>query len=287
MRSNPLIGEGNVIPKLQKLKQDYENYVKDTSNPAYKSKLGISRRKLGQGANKSIGISPNIPVSRHAISNSGNQNFYGDQSRNRNTFDQSNNSMNRPMSKADSSHNLSDMRQTINYSGLETAPKLLPESFNPTFNTPQMNGGKFDQMNHQYEPFNSNMPPTFTPQMQYSNFMTQSPYSNMPNPYMQPPQQFAPPAYTPQYSQSQLPAVQQAQPPAHPSQHYDNAQNAAASTQNLHSGTSFESVDSMAKTMPSRQREMEIPADYNFEARYKEEEKNVLKEFLKKQMLEK
>lgn len=59
MKSNPLIGEGSRIPKLEKLREDYSSYMKESQKPTFKKKQA-STKYMSKSS-----IKPNIPVSHH------------------------------------------------------------------------------------------------------------------------------------------------------------------------------------------------------------------------------
>ena len=66
MRSNPLLGEGNSIPKLQKLREDYTSYVNENKFPSLMAKKSrkVQNNMIGGGRTLGGGISPNVPMSR-------------------------------------------------------------------------------------------------------------------------------------------------------------------------------------------------------------------------------
>lgn len=240
MRANPLIGEGNSIPKLQKLREDYSSYVKEARRPTFKRNEALKRQGRGEIIERSTEIKTNIPLSRHHNTSASPASRVNNSGIKR-TLEIPNlklpNNPNRPSSQARAHNATINSREQNNRSGLSYAPKLLPEVFpNPevTMATPSNFYNSFSPMNP-YPVGGFNTPGNFgaTMPMNYGQFQAPSPYMNM----------------VPQYANAPMPQ-QFVSPPSHfPERMQTPAKTQMAPVQReLEIDTSFDSNETLAKT---------------------------------------
>ncbi|CAI2359007.1 unnamed protein product [Moneuplotes crassus] len=306
MRSNPLIGEGNTIPKLQKLRADYSSYV-SKNLPNANSRQGARNWNQSATPIRSLGagIRPNVPLSRSSLKR-------GSQGANSNlSIGHAYNTLEVPNMKNQNSFDRrfsqnNNMNATVNFreqnnssAGEVNPPPLMPEMYNNLNTGPQFpTGGGYNAFTPQnFNPvpmgyqMNQNLMQS-APMGQNTMInapMNQNMAQTMPMNTIDPSNPYA--SFTPQ-KPPRAPMVSSspqtyASPPSNIPGTGETDYSALNNSKELAVNSSFESAATISKPREGEPGHIETPQNFDVSAKYKQEEKALLNQFLQKQMYEK